>query len=222
DQSSCSVTFTPSEPGTNTITANSSGGILVGHGPGGQNVPINPSSGTFTLMVTARTTSTTLDCPDSTSANSPLLCTVTVTDTASGTKSAPEGTVSFTISGAAGSTVTPNPCTLAPITGSMSSSSCTVSFSANQTGSYTITATYSPGPGSVHNGSSGTGTAAVPSRTPFPSLDCPASTSANSPLLCTVTVEDTASGTKSAPSGTVGFTVSGGPAGSTSSVTPCA
>src|SRR5437867_3074028 len=222
DQSSCSVTFTPTEPGTHTITANYSGGILVGHGPGGQNVPINPSSGTFTLTVTARTTSTTLDCPDSTSANSPLLCTVTVTDTASGTKSAPAGTVGFTISGAAGSTVTPNPCTLAPITGSTSSSSCTVSFSANQTGSYTITATYSPVAGTVHSGSSGTDTVEVSTRTTMTTLDCPDSTSPNTPLTCTVTVADTAGGTKSAPMGTVAFSISGGPAGSSSSVTPCA
>jgi hypothetical protein len=217
NQSSCSVTFTPTETGTHTITASYSGGVLIGHGPGGQNVPINPSSGTFTLAVFARTTSTTLDCPDSTSTNSPLNCTVTVTDTAGGTKSAPEGTVAFTVSGPSGATVTPNPCTLVPSTGS--TSSCTASFNASQTGSYTITANYSPAPGTIHASSSGSDTVAVTTRTTTTTVDCPASTAPNSPTTCTVTVTDTASGTKSAPQGTVSFSTSG-PTGSNSSVTP--
>src|SRR5438128_9779334 len=86
-----------------------------------------------TVQVIARSTQTTLDCPPSTPANSPLTCTVTVQDTASGTKSPPVGTVSFTISGGpAGSTSSVTPCALAPTT--TSSSSCTVMFTANKPG----------------------------------------------------------------------------------------
>src|SRR3989442_5271941 len=48
------------------------------------------SNGSDTIMVTARSTSTTLDCPDSTPANSPATCTVRVADTDSGTKTAPQ------------------------------------------------------------------------------------------------------------------------------------
>src|SRR5205814_7775981 len=137
--------------------------------------------------------------------NTPLASTVAVADTAGGTNSPRVSTVGFSIgAGPAGSSSSLTPCALTP--SSNSSSSCTVSFSANLTGSYTITATYSPGPGSVHSGSSGTDTVAVITRTTSTTLDCPASTPANTPLTCTVTVEDTASGTKSAPSGTVGFT----------------
>src|SRR5207248_8958176 len=110
----------------------------------------------------------------STPANSPATCTVTVTDTASGAKSAPLGTVGFTISGGpAGSvsTVAPSPCTLAP--SSSSTSSCTVSFSADKIGNYTINATYSPVSGSIHAGSSGSDTLQVIARTTSTSLDCP-------------------------------------------------
>src|SRR5205814_1316278 len=161
------------------------------------------------------------DCPDSTSPNTPLTCTVTVADTAGGTKSAPVGTVGFSISGGpAGSSSSVTPCALAPSSGS--SSSCTVMFSADKPGNYTITASYTPAPGSVHAGSSGTDMVQVIARSTQTTLDCPPSTPANSPLTCTVTVQDTASGTKSPPVGTVSFTISGGPAGSTSSVTPCA
>src|SRR5439155_9609458 len=122
--------------------------------------------------------------------------------------------------GPAGSTSSVTPCALAPTT--TSSSSCTVMFTANKPGNYTITASYTPAPGSVHAGSSGTDMVQVIARSTQTTLDCPASTPANSPLSCTVTVQDTASGTKSPPVGTVGFTISGGPADSTSSVTPCA
>src|SRR5205085_572649 len=87
-------------------------------------------------------------------------------------------------------------------------------------GSYTLTATYSPVAGSIHAGSSGSDIVQVITRTTSATLDCPASTPANSPTTCTVTVTDTASGTKSAPLGTVGFTISGGPAGAGATVTP--
>ena len=168
-----------------------------------------------------RATSTTLDCPASTPANSPAMCTVTVTDTASGTKSAPAGTVDFSFtSQPAGSTaaMTPNPCTLAP--SSTSTSTCTVFFSADTIGSYTILASYNPAPLSVHGASSGSDTITVTARSTSTTLDCPASTPANSPAMCTVTVTDTDSGTKSAPAGTVSFTFTSQPSGSMPTLAP--
>src|SRR5438045_8434516 len=94
-------------------------------------------------------------------------------------------------------------------------------FTGNKPGNYTIAATYGPAADSIHAGSSGTDMVQVIARSTQTTLDCPPSTPANSPLSCTVTVQDTASGTKSPPVGTVSFMISGGPARSTSSVTPC-
>src|SRR3989442_1611569 len=146
------------------------------------------SSGSGRVVVTARTPSTTLDCPASTPANSPLSCTVTVADTDSAPKSAPLGMVSFVVStspSGSSSAVAPNPCTLTPGT---TSSTCLVTFTANTLGSYTITATYNPAPTSVHATSNGSDTVAVTNAAICITLDCPASTPANSPLSCTVTV----------------------------------
>src|SRR2546427_7458339 len=95
------------------------------------------SNGSDTVMVTARTTSTTLDCPASTPANSPLSCTVTVADTDSATRSAHLGIAGIVVSTSPScscSAVAPNPCTLTPGT---TSSTCLVTFTANTLGSYT-------------------------------------------------------------------------------------
>ncbi len=80
----------------------------------------------------------------------------------SGTKSAPAGTVGFSFtSQPAGSTptITPNPCTLTPASGS--SSTCTVEFNSTKAGDYTIEASYNPAPLSVHAASSGSDTITV-------------------------------------------------------------
>src|SRR5205814_7831812 len=162
------------------------------------------SSGTDMVQVIARSTQTTLDCPASTPVNSPLSCTVTVEDTASGTKSPPVGTVSFMITGGpAGSTSSVTPCALAPTT--TSSSSCTVVFTANKPANYTIAATYSPAADSIHAGSSGTDMVQVIARSTQTTVDCPPSTPANSPPTCTATVQDAADATKTPPVGTASF-----------------
>src|SRR2546425_3522662 len=209
--STCLVTFTANTLGSYTITAT--------YNPAPTSVHAT-SNGSDTVMVTARTTSTTLDCPASTPANSPLSCTVTVADTDSAPKSAPLGMVSFVVStspSGSSSAVAPNPCTLTPGT---TSSTCLVTFTANTLGSYTITATYNPAPTSVHATSNGSDTVMVTARTTSTTLDCPASTPANSPLSCTVTVADTDSAPKSAPLGMVSFVVSTSPSGSSSAVAP--
>src|SRR5438132_13171228 len=101
-----------------------------------------------------RPTTTALSCwsPD-VSSSDPTTCTATVTDTDSGTKSAPLGTVSFSSSPAGGS-FTPTSCALSPGT---TSSSCAapVTFSATAAATFTITGIYNPAPGESHATSTG-------------------------------------------------------------------
>src|SRR2546426_893304 len=131
-------------------------------------------------------------------------CTATVTDTDSGTKSAPLGTVSFS-SNTTGGSFTPTSCALSPGT---TSSSCAapVTFSATAAATYTITGIYNPALGESHATSTGTTEVKVLffltiRRPPRPPLFPPPAPSRS----CTATVTDTDSGTKSAPLGTVSF-----------------
>ena len=191
---------------------------------------LTKSRGTGTIRnddaVLVRSTSTTVDCPASTAANSPANCTVTVRDTAAGTPSAPLGTVNFSFTSqptGSSPTVAPNPCTLAPDTGTPANddSTCTITFTANTTGSYTINGTYQPT--SAHTTSNGSDTITVTARTTSTTINCPATTPANSPASCTVTVADTDTAPKSAPLGTVNFEFTAQPADSSPTVTtnPC-
>src|SRR2546428_317295 len=97
------------------------------------------SNGSDTVMVTARTTSTTLDCPASTPANSPLSCTVTVADTDSAPKSAPLGRSDVHTSALPSRSDLACRPHLDTITPGTTSSTCLVTFTANTLGSYTIT-----------------------------------------------------------------------------------
>ncbi|GAC1575376.1 MAG: hypothetical protein NVS3B24_03920 [Candidatus Dormibacteria bacterium] len=142
-QSYCQVTYTPSAYGTHNISAT----YLQGDGVH------SASSGSTPLTVTARSTSTTVQCaPSSPGINSPTTCTATVTDTAIGSPSAPAGTVTFSSNGGSGS-FTGNPCTLG---GSGSSSTCSVTYTPNAGGSQTISGSYASTDG-VHGGSASTG-----------------------------------------------------------------
>src|SRR2546423_15186784 len=59
------------------------------------------SSGSYTITVNRRTTSTTVSCsPTVVAVNANTTCTATVSDTDNGTKSAPSGTVTFAADGA--------------------------------------------------------------------------------------------------------------------------
>src|SRR3989441_619126 len=175
--STCLVTFTANTLGSYTITAT--------YNPAPTSVHAT-SNGSDTVMVTARTTSTTLDCPASTPANSPLSCTVTAADTDSAPKSAPLGMVSFVVStspSGSSSAVAPNPCTLTPGT---TSSTCLVTFTANPF-FFNDTATTEIYALSLHDALPiCSDTVMVTARTTSTTLDCPASTPANSPLSCTV------------------------------------
>src|SRR3989449_561554 len=209
--STCLVTFTANTLGSYTITATYIFFFLMIRRP--------PRSTLFPYTTLFRS-STTLDCPASTPANSPLSCTVTVADTDSAPRSAERRVGKEWRSRRPSyyyNTEAPNPCTLTPGT---TSSTRLVTFTANTLGSYTITATYNPAPTSVHTTSNGSDTVRVTARTASTTLDCPASTPANSPLSCTVTVADTDSAPKSAPLGMVSFVVSTSPSGSSSAVAP--
>src|SRR5947207_11916197 len=83
--SSCTVMFTANKPANYTIAAT--------YSPAADSIHAG-SSGTDMVQVIARSTQTTLDCPPSTPATSPLSCTVTAQDTTSSTKSTPVGTAS--------------------------------------------------------------------------------------------------------------------------------
>src|SRR2546428_8659736 len=98
--------------------------------------------------------------------------------------------VSFVVStspSGSSSAVAPNPCTLTPGT---TSSTCLVTFTANTLGSYTITATYNPAPTSVRSAENTTELQSRSDRACRLLLEYTASTPANSPLSCTVTVPD--------------------------------
>src|SRR2546426_320312 len=123
----CSVSYTPTAIGSgiHTITADYGGDST--HAP---------SSGTTTVTVRARTTNTMVSCsPPSVPVDDSTTCTATVSDTDTPTASTPGGTVSFTTDSSG--TFAGNPCTL-------SSGSCSVTYTptAVGTGVHKITATY--------------------------------------------------------------------------------
>jgi len=144
----CSVTYTPNEvgTGTHTITATYEGDAT--HAS---------SSGSTVVKVTLRSTTTTDSCsPSSFQANGSTTCTAVVTDMASGTKSAPTGSVSFSSSGAG--SFSSSSCLLTP-TGTTGTASCSVLFTSTKAGTQTISASYSGD--TTHSASTGSTTVTV-------------------------------------------------------------
>jgi hypothetical protein len=141
---SCHVNFTPNTATSITITAS--------YGGDGDHLT---SSGSTTLSV-KRPTSTTLSCVSPVLVNHGSTCTVTVTDTGGSGATTPTGTVTFSASPADG-TFSATSCTL-------SSGSCSVTFTPNTVTTITITASY--GGDSVHSTSSGTSSITVHPATP--------------------------------------------------------
>ena len=143
-QASCEVTYTPGQvgSGTHTITASYAGDSAY-----------LTSSGSNTVTVTKRTTSTGVRC---TTIRPPLRsCTATVTDTDTGTATTPTGTVTFATTSRIGR-FTGNPCTLSR---SGASASCSVTYKPT-IATQTITATYNGD--STHATSSGSATVTGP------------------------------------------------------------
>src|SRR5205807_2699072 len=128
-------------------------------------------------------------------------CTVKVTDTDSGSKSAPLGTAGFTRSGMG--TTRGSACSL--VAGGDDYSTCTVTYVPTAAaGTHTIKASYAASD-SRHTNSADTGGFAVtvPSlHDALPISGCvPASLPLDDTTTCTVKVTDTDSGSKSAPLG---------------------
>src|SRR2546428_157285 len=140
----CAIIYTPpANTGTVTITGTYSGDST--H---------KTSSGTSTLTVTLRATKDTiLQNTAATIIGLTIDLSAKVLDSSSGTKSIPTGTVSWS-DGGAGGTFTSTACTLAQFGTSTSTSICAVTYTPANTGSATITGTYSGD--SSHQISSGT------------------------------------------------------------------
>jgi len=133
---SCSVTYTQT---SSTTTPTITGSYL------GDTAHV-ASSGTTTITVTLRSSSTSVSCSPSTfPVGTPTTCGATVTDSSPGTPTTPTGSVGFTSSG---------PGTFSPLSCALTSGSCSVIFTPTSTGSHTITGSY--GGDSKHSTSSGT------------------------------------------------------------------
>jgi hypothetical protein len=189
DDSVCTITFTGDKVGSYTIKGTYQPAPLSVHAT---------SNGSDTISVTARSTSTTVDCPASTPANTPVTCTVTVKDTDTAPKSPPLGDVDFEFTAQpAGSTplVAPDPCALAPdlTTLATDDSVCTVEFNSMKAGDYTIKGTYQPTPAiSIHAASSGSDTITVVAGPPAKVTVTPAADTneVNTEHCVTATVTD--------------------------------
>src|SRR3989442_1026887 len=168
--STCNITYTPTRTGSITITGTYSGDS--------NNLP---SSGTISLTVKLRGSSTTiLPNPASTALQAPITFHAKIVDTSSGTKSIPTGTVSWS-DGGAGGNFSSNSCTLVQYSTSTSTSVCGVSYTTPNGGPVTITGSYSGD--SIHKASSGKLTLTVNLRaTKTTILPNPAATSIGTPI----------------------------------------
>src|SRR2546426_52782 len=191
---SCAVTYTPSTVGIHLITASY----------GGDTSHLS-SSGTTTVTALQRSTSTSVTCsPATIPVNASTTCTATVSDNDVGTKSTPSGTVSFTSTGV-GIFSGFDSCTL----DSTGKSSITYTPIEVGTGSHAITATYEGD--TTHASSRGSTSVTVTKRSTTTTVSCtPSSFQANGSTTCTAVVADTASGSQSAPMGSVSVTPHGG------------
>lgn len=166
------------------------------------------------FMVHAQnTTTTSVSCtPDPVGVSQPTTCTATVTDTGGTVMTPITGAVTFTTSGSG--SFTGNPCTLS---GAGNPASCSVTFTPTSAGTHTITGSY--GGDANHTGSSGMYSLTV-KRVTLTTVTCSETPLVvNEQAICTVTVDDTSTGTPSTPTGTVTFSSSPPSEGSFSSTT---
>jgi hypothetical protein len=192
--SSCTVDYTPTQldSGSQTITATYNASTL--H---------DTSTDDTTLTVTLRTTQTVITCtPATLPLDDTTSCTATVTDTDSGTPSAPAGSAGFG-SDASGD-FTGNPCTLTP--DSSTSSSCQVDYTPTaDAGTHTITGAYTANDATHADSADATGQQlTVTLRTTQTTVTgcSPNPTAIAQTTTCTITVTDSDTPTKSWPQGT--------------------
>ncbi|TMI51028.1 PKD domain-containing protein [Candidatus Bathyarchaeota archaeon] len=197
---SCSVTFTPTAIGNALVTGTYGGDSS--HG--------GSTSATAGITVNPRTTSTALNCSSPVVVNQASSCTATVSDTSQGASISPTGRVNFTETGVAGSFSSAT-CTLV-------SGRCSVTFTAIATGTATITGAYNGD--TSHDASIGSSASVIISRrTTSTAISCTSPVVVNQASNCTVTINDSSSGSVVTPTGSVSF-VSGSPG--TFSATSCA
>ena len=198
---SCSVIFTPTAAGSALITG----------AYGGDSAHAASTSPAFSVTVTTvplHNTTTAVTCASPVLVNQGSLCTATVTDT-NASSTTPTGIVRFTETGPAGS--------FSSTSCSLSSGSCSVTFTPAASGNALVTGTY--GGDSSHGGStSAAASITVDPRTTSTALVCSSPVFVNQASSCTVTVSDTSPGTTITPSGSINFTETGAP-GSFSSAT---
>ena len=198
----------------NYIPKISSGTILIiAHYTGDTTHPPNTATTTITVVPGTRKTTTSVSCPSSIAFNSTGTCTIKVTDSDSGTKVTPTGSVSITSSPLADGSLSASSCTL---TGSGATASCTVQYTPSVTsGGITLSANY-PGD-SAHKSSSGYTTFSASKRSVTVTMACNPQYSAST--VCVVTVTDNSGGTQSIPAGTISFSAS--PSGGSFSSPTC-
>src|SRR4029077_4029845 len=168
---SCSVTFTPTTAG-NALTTGTYGGDAAHSGS---------TSPATSIAVSLRTTSTAIVCQSPVLVNQPSSCTATVSDTSPGTPSTVTGNVSFTETGPTG--------TFGSTTCILSSSSCSVTFTATVPGNATITAAYG---GDAAHSTSNNGAAGVivSLRATSTATVCSSPVVVNQASNCTATITD--------------------------------
>jgi hypothetical protein len=159
-----------------------------------------------------RTTSTSVSCsPSSLPVNVATTCKATVTDTASGARSTPTGTVTFSQNPLHSGYFSSPTCTL-----SLGSCSVTYTPSPGHEGQPSLTASY--GGDARHRASSASISITATKRTVSVSIVCsPASVRRGSSTTCSVSVIDLSSGITVGPTGTIALSASIPSAGSFSS-----
>jgi large repetitive protein len=187
--------------------SNPTGGAVITDGRG--DGTIRNDDGAF-----KRPTTTSVSCAAPT-IGVPATCTATVTDTGSGVKTTPSGTVAW--SSSSGGTFAPTSCTLNP-TATVGVASCTTSYTATSAGTAVVTGAY--GGDLTHESSQGQTTVQVGKRSTSTSVSCtPASVAVGDKATCTATVSDSSGGSASTPGGTVSWSSSGAGTFSSSSCT---
>jgi hypothetical protein len=181
---SCSVTYSRSTTGGDTLVASYAG-----------DARHLSSGGEANIQTAKRSTSTSVACQTPIMMGSTSTCTATVTDTDAAPAITPTGDVTWSTDGTG--SFGPSTCTLA----GASVATCSVTYTPADAGTAGITATY--GGDARHTTSTGGGTVRSVVRLTSTSVDCSASLLVGSTASCTVTVTDTSSASPTTPAGTV-------------------
>jgi hypothetical protein len=196
--SACSVTYTTSStPGSYTIGAAYAGDAL----------HTASTSAPYSVAVVRVATTVATCTPSVVVVGTAVTCTATVTDSGSGQKVIPTGTITWSVVPATGGSFSPQAtCTLNA--GGGNSSSCSVTYIASAAGARTLTATYSGD--AVHAPNSAT--ASLTSNAGLAILAAPTTSPAGGTVSLTVNAVDQSGARVSNYTGTIAFTSTDGQA----------